>query len=155
MKYAVMATGLLVLTCLQAVAQDFPRVETFFGYSFVRFNAPGQAPSFNSNGGTGQLVYNFNSRFGFVGDFGGYRNGRVDNTVVNFQAGPRFSFRKKKKLSFYGQALFGGAYTTASEVILVQNGLVLAQPLSRSQTRFAMLVGGGVDIRLGRHVALR
>src|SRR6266481_3270836 len=102
MKFAVMATGLL-FACFQAAAQEIPRVETFFGYSFVRFNVSGNAPSFNSNGGTFQLAYNFKPWLGLVGDFGGYRNGRVNNTIANFQFGPRFSFHKRKKVSFYGQ----------------------------------------------------
>jgi hypothetical protein len=155
MKYAVLTTGLLLLTIWPAAAQDIPRVETFFGYSFVRFNASGQAQSFNSNGGTFQLVYNFKPWFGFVGDFGGYHNGRVDNTVANFQFGPRFTIHKREKVSFYGQSLFGGAWTSSAPIQAPDLLVAELARLNGAESGFAMLLGGGMDIKLGHHVALR
>jgi hypothetical protein len=161
MKHVVRAPGLLLLACMSAAAQDIPRVETFLGYSFVRFNAAGRVPAFTSNGGDGQLIYNFSPLLGIVGDFGGYHNGvvsgvRVDNTVVNFQFGPRVSFRKRKIVSPYMQSLFGGAFATASKALSSQNPLASALPrVSGSGSAFAMLLGGGLNLRLGRHVSFR
>jgi hypothetical protein len=158
MKHAVKATGVVLLACLSAAAQSVPRVETYFGYSYVRFNSAGRVPAFSSNGGTAQLVYNFNPWLSIVGDFGGYHNGvisgvHVDNTVANFQFGPRVSFRKRKMVSPYVQALFGGAYATASKAIALDPlANVTAQG---SDSAFAMLAGGGINIRLSRHIALR
>src|SRR6266481_1823178 len=152
MKYAVIATGLALLSCLPAAAQDFPRGETYFGYSFVRFNNSGPVPTFNSNGGNFQGVYNFKSWLGLVGDFGGYRNGTVNNTTASFMAGPRYTFHKRKKVSIFVQGLFGGAWTTNGSFILFNNQLFR---YGGAETGFAMLAGGGVDIKLKRHVALR
>jgi Outer membrane protein beta-barrel domain len=153
MKSVGRATAMLPLLCLVAAADEVPRVETFFGYSLIRFDSNGAAPTFTSNGGTAQLIYNFRPWLAAVGDFGGYHNGQVggvsvNNTLANFQFGPRFSYRKKKKVSPYLQTLFGGAFATASKPVSDLNP-------HGSESAFAMLLGGGVEIRLGRHVAFR
>src|SRR6476646_9098747 len=71
MRY-VNLVGVTVLACTAALAQPVPKVESFFGYSYVRFNSAGPVPAISSNGGNTQIVYNFNSRIGLVGDIGGY-----------------------------------------------------------------------------------
>src|SRR5436305_9386484 len=145
MKLAVMIGPTVFLAaCLPMAAQDIPRIETFFGYSYVRFNSAGIVPAFSSNGGSSQLIYNFNPWLGLVGDFGGYHNGvvsgvHVDNTVANFQFGPRFSLRKKKMVNPYVQSLFGGAYASASKATTRQD---LAADVNGSDSAFAMLLGG-------------
>jgi hypothetical protein len=153
MKLGGKVAGLLVLLCLAAAAQGVPRVEAFAGYSLIRFDAGPQGPKFTSNGGTGQLVYNLSDWLALVGDFGGYHNGRtegvpVNNTMANAQLGPRFSFRKKKRVSPYLQTLLGAAFTTGSRQPSDDN-------LHISGSSFAMLLGGGVEIRLSRHIAFR
>jgi hypothetical protein len=77
MRFAVRATAILPLLCLVAAADEVPRVETYFGYSLVRFDSNGAAPTFTSNGGTAQLIYNFRPWIAVVGDFGGYHNGQA------------------------------------------------------------------------------
>jgi outer membrane protein OmpA-like peptidoglycan-associated protein len=140
------------LLCLVGAAQDIPRAETYFGYSWVRFAGTDGAVNFNANGGTFQLGYNFNRYISLVGDFSGYHKGNLDGLVVNttmasFMAGPRFSFNKRHRINPYIQGLFGGVYRTVS-------GLV-DFPLPADGTRFGLLAGGGVDIKLGHHVAIR
>src|SRR5215468_910311 len=99
MKKFLAAAGLLFLVGLPAYTQPVPKVETFFGYSYVRVNPQANQQHYTANGGTSQLVYNVNSWLGVVGDFSGYRRGRidgvyVDNTWASFMAGPRISFAK-------------------------------------------------------------
>lgn len=158
-----------------ASATDWSRMETFLGYNFVRFNPnSGYAPSFNANGGSGQFVYNVTPWIGGVVDIGAVNNGTlnqfsVDTTVMDFVAGPRFTFHNRSRFQPYAQALFGGAYSTTSTPITVfpTTGAVFPpgvivnpnEPISArlhaSNTGFAMLVGGGLDIRLNKHVAFR
>jgi hypothetical protein len=106
-------------------------------------------------------VYNFNQHLALVGDFGGYRAGGLsgsgfDNNLANFQFGPRVWFRKHQKVNPYVQALFGGAWIDehpdGPTAVPLRNA---ALALNGSDAAFAMLAGGGVDIRLARHVALK
>ncbi len=156
-----------------AAATDFPAAETFLGYNFVRFNTnSGIVPSFNANGGDGQFAYNVNKYLGVVLDVGAVNKGtlqglNLDTTIVNFVAGPRFTWRHhNSRFQPFVQALFGGAYTTTSlpvDVIvplvnppgvILPNGPVTAR-LVASNTGFAMMAGGGLDIKFNKHVAFR
>jgi hypothetical protein len=153
-------------------------METFLGYSFVRFNSATNAPSFNASGGSGQFAYNFNKWLGVVADLGAVNTGSisgvsVDNTMANFLFGPRVSFRSHR-LRPYFQILWGGVYNTASSQISaivppqpsnpillpgqpggITPGQVVTARVNASQTAFAMTVGGGLDIELSKHVSFR
>jgi hypothetical protein len=166
-----------LLSASVAAATDFPTMETFLGYNFVRFNPNSDfVPSFNANGGSGQFVYNFTRDLGVAVDLGAVNNGRlnqtsIDTTVVDFVAGPRFTWRRhNSRFLPYVQCLLGGAYSTTSTAIAVfpvvpisgpfGNGVVVGtEPISArvnaSNTGFALLAGGGLDIKLGKHVAFR
>src|SRR4051794_6130852 len=45
-------------------AQDYPKVDLFFGYSFLRYNSAQTIPAFTANGGLGTLGLNFNKYVG-------------------------------------------------------------------------------------------
>ena len=105
-----------LLSASVAAATDFPTMETFLGYNFVRFNPNSDlAPSFNANGGSGQFVYNFHGGFGAAVDLGavnrgGSGNTAFDTTVVDFVAGPRYTLRTHhSRFMPYVQVLLGGA----------------------------------------------
>jgi hypothetical protein len=165
-----------LLSASVAAATDFPTMETFLGYNFVRFNPNSDfLPSFNANGGSGQFVYNFTRDFGAAIDLGAVNNGRlnqtsIDTTVVDFVAGPRFTWRRhNSRFLPYAQVLLGGAYGTSSTAIAVVPVVPVTGPFGQavipgpqivarvnaSNTGFAMLAGGGLDIRVGKHVAIR
>ena len=160
----------LVAGATQPPPQEFPRMEAFLGYQFTRFNpSSGFVPSFNANGGSGQFAYNFYKWAGLAFDAGavtkGILNGRdVDTTVVHFVAGPRFAFHNHTRFTPFGQVLFGGAYATTSTRInvlpLVSNlpldpTIPVTARLTASHTGFAMMAGGGLDIKLSKHIAFR
>jgi hypothetical protein len=146
-------------------------METFLGYNFVRFNPDsGFVPSFNANGGSGQIVYNFSKWVGVAVDIGavnkGVLNGRdVDTTVMHFVAGPRFAFHNHTRFTPYGEALFGGAYGTTStrisalpiadNIVGLDPNLPISARLTASHTGFAMMIGGGLDIKISKHLAFR
>lgn len=164
-----------LLSASIAAATDWPSMETFLGYNFVRFNPnSGYLPSFNANGGGGQFVYNVTPWIGGVFDMGAVTKGTlnqtpVDITVLNFVAGPRVTFHNHSRFLPFAQVLFGGAYSTASTPITLIPGTtnvfppgVILNPLqplqariNASNTGFAMMAGGGLDIKLSKHVAFR
>ena len=171
MRKIIAVLAAVPLFALVASATDVPKMETFLGYNFVRFNPnSGYIPSFNANGGGGQFVYNFNKWVGGVVDLGAVTKGtlngfNVDSTVVNFVAGPRFTYHNHSRFIPFGQVLFGGAYATASAQIGLPNGgvlppgIVIPPPITArinaSNTGFAMFAGGGLDIRVNKHIAFR
>src|SRR5215475_1130100 len=122
MRKSLVVTGAALLCAMTAGATDYPKYETFLGYSFVRFNPNSDfIPSYNSNGGAGQFVYNFNRWFGGELDAGGVTKGvlnqfNVDTTTAWITAGPRVTFRghRDSRWKPFVHVLFGGAYTTAS-----------------------------------------
>ena len=175
MKKCIRVVGVGVLFVLTAIADEWPREEIFLGYNFAKFNPNSDViPSFNANGGSGQFQYNFNRYLGLAIDVGAVNKGvlngfDVDTTVMNFVAGPRVTFHNRSRFVPFVEALFGGAYATMSTNLtalpavssVLPPGLVLPPELPvtvrlrASRTGFAMLAGGGLDLKLNRHVALR
>ena len=137
-----------------AKAQEEPSgLELFGGYYYARFNVnanvPGVAPSetFNGNGGGGQVEYNANRWLGVVGDLGGYgatstTNGALVGGAFTYLFGPRLNFRHGKVTPF-AQTLFGGIRTT--------DGI----GRSGAENNFAMTAGGGIDVKVSKHVSVR
>jgi hypothetical protein len=189
MHRIVVIVSLAMLSSLVASATDeATKFETFLGYSLVRFETQnGIAPSFNANGGDGQFVYNFNKNFGAALDVGAATKGilggySVDTTLVNFVAGPRFTWHNHSRFTPFVQALFGGAYgTTSTQIsiplaspgvptnpifvpppfvpVITPHGSSSTVPVSArlvaSATHFAMIAGGGIDFKVSKHLSLR
>ena len=133
--------GILLLN-ISAFAQDAPKAEFSAGYSYLRLGGSGGT---NQNGGSFSIAGNLNRWFGIVGDVGFYHSslsGLGLNTET-FMGGPRFSARSSRATPFV-QMLVGGARLAAG-----YNGL------SASVTPFALSAGGGVDLKVSKHVAFR
>ena len=170
--------GVVLLCAGMAAAQDVPRAETFLGYTYVRFNSATNVPAFSANGGSGQFDYNFNKWLGFAADLGAVHNNNIsgvnlDNTMMSFLFGPRVSMHFSR-LRPYFETLFGGAYYTASTQVLAElpptaappihlpgqpdipnSGGAVSARLVGSQTAFAMAIGGGLDIKMSKHLSFR
>ncbi len=168
-----------------SVAQEPPKAEIFAGYSrfltpngFFENKFSGTLTSIvdraNLNGWNASIVGNANRWLGVEGDFGGYY-GRVtsqsttfhftgggvtssttsDTAKVRFHSflfGPRISYRMYKKdrsneiVVLFAHALAGG----------IRETIVGAQiPPGSSETSFGMALGGGLDVKASRHVAIR
>jgi hypothetical protein len=144
-----------------------PKVEWFLGYSFWR-----AMPTAMSNrmgylhGGSTSVAYNFNRYVGLVADFGGYDNSRLtlfsptggrtldsDGSAYTYLFGPRLSYRGYARFTPFVQALFGGAYAS-SVTISGCSGSPSCTPLG-AENAFAMTVGGGLDLKIHRHIAIR
>ena len=148
--------------------RSYPRAELFLGYSYIRgvpTLSPGNRMDF-LNGGSTSIAFNLNRTLGLVGDFGGYnareiqitgaganpaRVADASGTAFTYLAGPRLSFRHDRITPFV-QILFGGVH--ASQVTLSNCTGVLCTPLP-TENAFAMTAGGGVDLRIHRHLAIR
>jgi len=146
-----------------------PRVELFLGYSYLR--AMPELASGNRlvylNGGSTSIAFNLNRYLGLVGDFGGFNDTRlllagggqnpsvndqvVGGSVFSYLGGPRLSFRDHGRLTPFVQALFGGMH--ASDVTL--SGCTGNCALLPMENTFAMTAGGGLDLRVRRHLAIR
>jgi hypothetical protein len=173
MKKIITVISTLLCFALVAGATEAPQTEVFLGYSFVHLSSNGNIiPSRDANGGSGQFVYNFSKGFGVAFDAGAVTNGairttNVDTTVAHLVVGPRYKFNQHSKFQPYVQALFGGAYATAStqiEAVRVVNPLNPSIPgtgdavsarLVGSRRSFAMLIGGGLDWKVSKHMQFR
>jgi outer membrane protein OmpA-like peptidoglycan-associated protein/opacity protein-like surface antigen len=146
---------------------DVPKAEIFVGYSYLQA-VPKLADGNRlvwMNGGSASVAFNMNRYLGIVGDVGDYTNSEIrfqgasgatvdvndaDGGVISYLFGPRLSFRHDRVTPFV-QALFGGAH--ASEVTL--SHCALNCTLLPTQNTFAWTGGGGLDVRVHRHFAIR
>ena len=150
MKGKLVVSLLAFLTFFGGVAraqEENSKVDIFAGYSYLRFS-PSTAGigSFNNNGGSASIAYNANHWLSGVADFGAYHNGNIlntgfDGTLSTYLFGPRVSYRHYSRITPFGQVLFGVAHVSGSG--------------SSSDNAFAMSVGGGVDVGISRHFAVR
>ena len=166
MKKIVSISVLVLLCSLAAVAQDVPKAEAFLGYNYVRINSTTNISSYSSNGGSAQLALNFGKWVSGVADIGGYHNGvvngyEIDNTMLSYLFGPRINIRKGRVTPYFN-TLFGGIWFGASTAKQIApcsgtncGSTTTTGRAAGSLNAFAMAVGGGVDIKLSKHVAFR
>ena len=167
--------AIIALLSTMAWAQDVPKAEVGFDYSYVRFNPSANGTNGHSlNGGGGTLVFNVGQFFGIEADLQGY-----GSTTTTFSFGPTPNFPTGAVASVQGNlftylfgpqikvhahrvqpfvhVLFGGAhsnvYANAFKNICLPG--VCSFSRSPSNNAFAMAVGGGVDIPVGHSVAIR
>jgi opacity protein-like surface antigen len=146
--------------------RDAPRVELFLGYSYLHaMPASNENRMVWLNGGSTSIAFNYNRYLGLVGDFGGFADSETklntgstssvvdsDGRVYTYLVGPRVSFRNRTRITPFAQVLFGGMH--ASEVLLSNCSGVGCTPLPK-ENKFAMTAGGGLDIGVSRHFAIR
>ena len=159
-------------------AQDTPKVEVAVDYSFVHANPQNNnlIGTFNLNGGGASVAYYFSKYVGVVGElqaYGSYtRTVNVppgpycdseSNCVVTAQGnlftyngGPIFKVRMKHFEPF-AEALFGGAHSNFYGNLFKDcgpAGCVVASK-SPSNNAFDFIIGGGIDIPVNEHIAIR
>ena len=143
----ILLTSLLVLmTALAVTAQDeTPKAEVFGGYSY---------PGGSFHGWNASVTGNINKWFSLVADFTGHYGSEIDEDGFNekenahsYLFGPRFSVRKKRAMPFAHALL--GASTLRTELT------GFGQRFFFSDTSFAVALGGGLDIKVNDHIAIR
>lgn len=103
-----------------------------------------------------------------------YAGSKIDNTNIFYQFGPRLTMRKSR-FSLFGQMLLGAVGAHASIPITLQSPVTVPTPLIHNpnsqtisnvlsftdvrlkteQTSFAYLLGGGLDMKLSKHMTFR
>lgn len=130
---------------LPAFAQDevsTPKYEIGLGYSGIHATSSTNDNQRTGNGGFGTFEYNLNRNWGLIADFDGYANTNKGDRLFTYMFGPRFNFRHSR-LTPYAQALFGGAH------------LWNDPNYQTTKDGFAMAFGGGLDVRVTNHVAIK
>jgi hypothetical protein len=159
-----LAISMCVFLCLpfMAMAQSTENVATrgtiYGGYSLLHNN------STNFSGWETQGTFNFVRHFGITADVTGNSNSLNGVSFLGFSAGTQqhlysFLFGPTAtayfgKTSVFGHALFGETHTGLSAGVSFPILGGISAPLT-SANSFAMAFGGGVDIGLSRHFAIR
>jgi hypothetical protein len=168
-------TALLVCVVLlmgkTALAQEYAKWEVPVDYSYARGNPAGVAKPFSLNGGGGGIVYNFNRYIGIKGDLQGYGSttSTFNNVVITnpngtftlipsvsasgnlftYTAGPQLRLPTHTFMPF-AEFLFGGAHTNLYTNLISAAG----SHVGNTNNAFAMLVGGGFDIRVSKTISI-
>ncbi len=179
MKKIVVMIAAVLTFALAAAATDFPTSELYVGYNFTRFY-PDSAfvPDLNANGGVAQFTYNFDKWIGATFDVGSVTKSTLnhanwDTNATSFTLGPRFMYHNHSRFTPYVEVLFGGAEVGVSTEVgtfvappvevnphvnppnTLPPGDIFTTKITASNTGFAMLIGGGLDIKFGKHFAFR
>ena len=164
--------GVLVLATLVPlglVAQDDfqpSKIEVFGGYQFMHAgNFDGLGDSANTSGYTGSATFNFTKRMGVAADFsdnyklqhlnpvGGPGSFPAHVHIYTYTFGPVVHLVSTKNFSVFAHALFGGAVVRPTGCVIFSGSP--NECGSGNASGFAMMVGGGVDTRVGKLAALR
>ena len=162
-KYLLVVGVLSLLLCgVYSPAQDYSKLEAFFGYSFLHVDTgntgiPNQIPAgFNAD-----VTYYFLHFLGGTADFQyhkkDYGDGIPNNSenclticgtasIINFHVGPRFKARVGKVEPF-AHALLGFTHGNFDP-----NGGLVPDP---SDNAFSTKIGAGLDYAATRHFAIR
>jgi outer membrane immunogenic protein len=143
MRKMILLVAVILLMAAGSRAQDTPAAEVSASYSYLRL---GVSNGVNQNGGSVSIAGNLNHWFGIVADVGGYHAAPfgVGLNTLTYMGGPRFSYRSSGRVTPFAQVLLGGARTSAS-----------AFGTSASTNGLTFGAGGGVDLGVTRHIALR
>jgi peptidoglycan-associated lipoprotein len=133
------------------------RAELALGYTFVHSNAPpGSCTCFNMNGGNATFAWPVKpGHFAAVGDVavahaGSVGSGGYTLTMTTITGGARYLPRVGHgPLQPFGQALVGLAHSSGT---LVQGSNPAA---ANAGAAFAANLGGGLDLRVSRRLAVR
>ncbi len=138
-------------------ASPYAPLEISFNYSYARSNAaPGRCGCFNMNGGSSEVAFHAFRALSVVADLTGERAATIGATagdglsLVTFTVGPRFSHR-----------FFDGRFTPFVQGLVgVAHGFDGLFPgssgsLAGAAAARAVLAGGGLDLTINRHIAIR
>ena len=145
-KHSLPGVALFALTTLvlPASAAEPMGTDLFAGYSFVRVDEVGR------HGATTAASFRlFGPVAGFV-DAGAHRGSDqgLDRSTLTVMAGPGVRFGTGSGIVFFVRAVAGLVRERASVSILDVD-------VSESENRLGVLAGGGIDVPVGRALALR
>jgi hypothetical protein len=129
----------LIISTVPARAQS--SADASVGYSYFHL---GGGADLSQNGISGSIAYKPIPFMGIVGDFGVYHAspGGISVNTYTFLFGPRIIIHNPTKITPFVQFLAGAGHLTFGDG-------------GGSNTNFAYSVGGGVDLSVLPHLALR
>jgi hypothetical protein len=142
MKRLILVSAMVLLAASPLAAQrgpgPIPAAEIFGGASYYR---SGISNGINFFGWQGAVDFNVHKNVGVVLDFGGQykRVGGANTTRYEYMGGPRFKYRTKQITAFV-EGLVGGESSRLP---------------GATRGGFAAGGGGGLDVNMGRLVAVR
>ncbi|MGE0132062.1 MAG: outer membrane beta-barrel protein [Blastocatellales bacterium] len=153
MRKLFLIAALAIALPLMAQAQDSPETEIFGGYSYLRgddsndgIDLHGWNASFNQN-----IVKWAGIKADFSGHYGDFEflpGFGSDLSAHLFLIGPQFSIRKNERVQPFVHALFGVMRTDLSFFDVTGK-------ITQRDSTFAMALGGGLDVKLTDHLAVR
>ena len=149
MRRLLILCGFMLFVAGSALAQDQPKGEVAGNYTYIHLDTGGGG-NLDCHGGGGSVAGNLNHYFGVVGEFSGCKvtglpsGSGVTANAFSYLFGPRLTYRSGGRFEPFGEALFGGARTSFSG-----GGATI------TDNAFAMAIGGGVDYKMTRNVAIR
>lgn len=161
--------AILVFGTSLAAQESHPadRVNLFLGYSYLRFSPTITGLSSRSfNGGGGAVQLNFLKILGLKAEFMGYGTTTFSRTIggvthnasanmSTYLVGPVFRIPIGRVKPF-GEVLFGASHTNGYVNLhnaIVASGVVI--PNTATQNPFTLAAGGGLDLVISRHLAIR
>lgn len=170
----------MLMFAVSALAQQVPRFEAFGDYSWVQSHpVVSNATSAFVNGGGGGFQVNLNRYLAFKADLQGYQSTQWSGTwgsgpvvtphgitvsngtytsearLFTYVFGPVFTFRTDK-FTIFADCLAGASNTTGfldlQKAVASNSG---ALPEGGTQHPFTMAFGGGLDLNVYRHFAVR
>ena len=168
MQKLMLATLMIVCYATLSLAQNadaYPKNEVFVGYSYISADIntltinPGRT---GIQGVNVEYTRNINKLIGITADFSGHikRHSFTTNTVefqrnreqYNFLGGLQFKARNKTRVTPFAHALSGVGLFRGFSAILAPSGNTFFFDDAKS---FAMVFGGGVDIRASKRITIR
>ncbi len=147
MRKALIFLALLILP-VSALAQQTPKVEVFGGYSNLTPNIDVNnfSNNFNLSGFNVSVTENLNSWFGGVLDFSTHfgTEAAFKTNMQSVMYGPVFAYRKHPRIVPFAHGMAG-----------VVRGGPEYLGISKAETEFGMIGGGGVDLKISSRVSLR
>jgi outer membrane immunogenic protein len=152
--FLLLALGFTAMAPHPARAESNSILDIGVGYNYVRTNLPvDSCGCFALNGGSGWMAFNFTHSVGIVGEIASQHASNIsgtglDLTLSSFLAGPRYRWTGGGRFAPFMQGLIGAAHASGS-LAPGNSGI------PGSANAFAMIAGGGLDIGIVRHIALR
>ena len=158
MRKLLLTVSFLLALPLVALAQDAPKVEVFGGYSYLN---PHNGDDLN--GWNASVTGNVNKWFGIKSDFSGYYESytTVGGAKVRvsdhfFLAGGQFTYRGNKRVQPFAHLLAGTVLLHSKATSVCAPTVASCLSLVKiSDTGFALVAGGGLDLSIAKHLALR
>jgi hypothetical protein len=178
-RNAMRVATLILVGIVAAWAQEAPRAELSFDYSFLRY-APSAAytQGHSLNGGGGRFKYNVNEWLGIAMDLQGYNSnttqftipkttlfpngasGSVSGNAFTYLFGPIIKLRTPKAQPFFDvlmgaahSSVYGSAYKTICQP--VAGASPCAFTTSPNGNGFSLSAGGGLDIPVNSRIYIR